>query len=254
MNQLIVKRDLALACGQIITEMDAPGVVAELTNRGADVLGSHTEQIDRLLVLRAQQLSTVLPSGVSIASLRTGELRTELAARNAPTQGVKQVLVATLLALRKLDLFLPGLAAQALPPAPANVDAVVLNSHDLTFEASSVSQIDGSFIRSDPLVRVPVSNMLCCTLRLRPEFWFENVCPPLGAPGRMFLSTVSLLLTSACIIHQDAHDLGLGTTVNLDELERICNALGPLMGGAALPSRMDKFAKKGILKPLASAL
>ena len=99
MNQLIAKRDLALAGGQIITEMDAPGVVAELTNRGADTLGSHTEQIDRLLLLRAQQLSTLLPSGVSIASLRAGELRTELAARNAPTLGVKQVLVAALLAL-----------------------------------------------------------------------------------------------------------------------------------------------------------
>jgi hypothetical protein len=59
----------------------------------------------------------------------------------------------------------------------------------------------------------------------------------------MSLSTVSLLLTSACIIHQDAHDLGLGTTVNLDELERICNSLGPLMGGAALPSRMDKVVE-----------
>ena len=33
MNQLIAKRDLALAGGQIITDMDAPGVVAELTGR-----------------------------------------------------------------------------------------------------------------------------------------------------------------------------------------------------------------------------
>ena len=47
MNQPIAKRDLALACGQLITDMDAPGVVAELTNRGADTLGSHAEQIDR---------------------------------------------------------------------------------------------------------------------------------------------------------------------------------------------------------------
>jgi len=92
MNQL-VNRDLALAGGQIIAGMDAPGVVAELTVRGADISGSHAEQIDRLLGLRALQLSTVLPSGVTIASLRAGELRTELAARNAPTQGVKQVLV-----------------------------------------------------------------------------------------------------------------------------------------------------------------
>ena len=109
-----------------------------------------------------------------------------------------------------------------------------------SFEASSISQIDGAFIRSDPIVRVPVSNMLCCALRLRPEFWLENVCPTLGASGRMSLSTVSLLLTSACIIHQDAYDLVLGTTVNLDELERISNSLGPLMSGAALPSRTDK--------------
>ena len=102
MNNLISKRDLALACGQIIAGLDAAGVLAELTARGADISGSHAEQIDRLLDLRAQQLSTILPSGSLIANLRVPELKAELATRNAPTHGLKQDLVAALLALQIL--------------------------------------------------------------------------------------------------------------------------------------------------------
>jgi hypothetical protein len=90
MNNLIAKRDIARACGQIIGGLGAVGVMAELTARGADISGSHAEQIDRLLDLRAQQLSTILPTGSLIANLRVPELKAELATRNAPTHGLKQ--------------------------------------------------------------------------------------------------------------------------------------------------------------------
>ena len=247
MNNLIAKRDLALACGQIIAGLDAAGVLAELTARGADISGSHAEQIDRLLDLRAQQLSTILPTGSLIANLRVPELKAELATRNAPTHGLKQDLVAALLALRQMELYLPNPAAPppnpVALPLPGIIVAAALNVLNLSFEELSVSPIDGVFILPDPIVRVPVTNMLCFTLRHYPEFWVNNVCPQLGAPGRMFLSTASLLLTSACLVHPEAHDLGLGTTVNLDELDRISNSLGPLLGGAAMPSRADKIVE-----------
>ena len=125
MNHLIAKRDLALACGQIIAGLDAAGVLVELTARGADISSSHAEQIDRLLDLRAQQLSTILPSGSLIANLRVPELKAELATQNAPTHGLKQDLVAALLALRQMELYLPNPAA----PLPQTLGSSATGNH-----------------------------------------------------------------------------------------------------------------------------
>ena len=126
MDHLIAKRDLALACGQIIAGLGAVGVLAELTARGADISESHAEQIDRLLDLRAQQLSTILLSGFRIAHVRVPELKAELATQNAPTHahGLKQDLVADILALRQIEVYLPNPAAPppnlSVTPLPGN--------------------------------------------------------------------------------------------------------------------------------------
>ncbi len=136
----------------------------------------------------------------------------------------------------------PLLDAQLAPGGASAPDAAAAlispSAGSMYIEASSLNALGAPFpyVASDPLVVVPPQHWIYHALREQDSLWADGIVPVTGTPGRIKISALAVLLTSACYLAQDATDLPLGSTIQLVELNRISDLLGPVLMGTILPS------------------
>jgi hypothetical protein len=254
------KRDLTLQNGQVIAGMTQGELSTELMARGIDTSGTITQLLDKLFDSRAVELSTILPTGVTINSLSVPILKTQIIARGGTPRGLKAELLIQLLNLRKEEIYMPAPIADSVVGYDGAQPDTVSTNGALVFESSSLNPAGSHFpfAKSDPIVVVHPLHLICLTLRDCKELWLDGVGPSVGSSGRIKLSALSLLLTSACNIGVDAQDLTLGCTIQLSELNRISDLVGPYLVGTILPLNLSQvvetFSNATQLLPIASIL